>query len=234
MESVKLLAISLTNPDTDVLKIDMEQWNKDLPFYEAKALQLPKHLLGQIFFYSAERYVRAYECMDETVNPFTALAFSSAQELKRVYPPTNETVNAYSVGIRVLVAMAGCKRLFSNGLSTLELWDIAFSRQLLNKNHIIELLRDDPGYASPVRNDDAEFVKLIGSSEFLEVVSREAYTFILEAASKFKLPIPALFYDRLGSVLEELGVAGNDVERFKDKTRALLEKGTCQIKSISC
>jgi hypothetical protein len=120
--------------------------------------------------------------------------------------------------------MAGCKRWLSNGLSVLELWDLAFSNHMLSKKQIIELLRDDSDFANRMVSDPSVAASL-DDQKFLGDVSYAAHKFLLLAASYFQLPVPELFYDRLERVLRSFDDPNLRVDNLIADLRTLVGKG---------
>ena len=237
----RLLAVSICNADTDELGITKE-WNRVFPWY--KESSPPSRLLGHIFYYTAERYIRAFEGYKADVNPFTALAWKTCDELKKQYWMVDKKLGeiynlAVWVGLRLgsgartsfltihagrsLSQLQAAKRWISNGLSTLELWDIALSRHALSKDQILDLLRDDPQWFAIAKKPNVS--KEIEKPEFLATISREANKFLLKAAAQFRLPIPSMFYERLFGVLKEVEMPADKIETLLANLKILLKKG---------
>jgi hypothetical protein len=99
-ESQRLLVLALCNSDSSALGIE-DQWNAKFPWYSTK--NPPTRLLGQIFYYTAARYIRSHEdCQNDGANPLIALVRSHVPELSRQYPRTDpRTSKQYQVAERV-------------------------------------------------------------------------------------------------------------------------------------
>lgn len=96
--SKRLLVISLCNADTQDLGVEND-WNQKFPWYQAANPE--KSILGQIFFYAAERHIRSAEdAGTPEANPLTKLAYNTAADLKATYWDKGKATN-YNLGIRV-------------------------------------------------------------------------------------------------------------------------------------
>lgn len=129
--------------------------------------------------------------------------------------------------------MAGCKRWISNGLSNIELWDIAFSRHMLSKSQVTELLRDDSNFVEQALTKPA-VQKLLDDPEFLGIISREAHRFLLEAVCQFRMPLPSLFFDRFESVLNALQVDQPQIAGWSEALKKMLTRGKHNCFKSAC